>query len=153
MERKGKSKCKYLDLCQKKNLKNIKNGETLSNYTRHKAKTNSVGFCFFNIEDFKPEEALHFMTGVATLDVCAVFETDKELKKTYGIYAKPIDPLGNLLQDLINLINNFDNGFEADEYCTTAYSNKDFKLVKYSENVWEQWKKREGQSELKWKKI
>lgn len=123
----------------------------LRNDTKHTGKTNSVGFCFLNAEDFTPEEALHFLSGIARFDICAMFETDKELNKTYGVYAKPIPLTGNLEEDMFNLIINFSNTFTATEYCTTEYNNKDFKLIKYAENLWEQWKPRGEQSEIEWK--
>lgn len=132
-------------------MRNKKNGETLRNNKKHTCKTNSVGFCFLDMEDFDPKEALHFLSGVVSFDVCAVFETDKELNKTYGEYAEPIKPTGSLAEDMFNLIINFSNTFTATEYCTTEYNNKDFKLIKYIENLWEQWQPREIQTELKWK--
>ena len=43
------------------------------------------------------------------------------------------------------------DNFTANEYCTTEYSNKDFKLLKYSENIWQQWKPEEEESKIVWK--
>ena len=144
---------KIFRFMSKEDLKNIKNGETLKNNTKHDGLTNSVGFCFLNTEDYEPERALHFLSGIATLDICAVFETDKKLKETYGVYATPIKATGNLFEDLINLYTNYNSKFKATEYCTTEYNSKDFKLLKYSENLYKQWEPREEQSELIWKKI
>jgi hypothetical protein len=132
-------------------LKNLIVGEDLRNNKKHKSRTNSVGFCFLNIDDFTPEEAMHFLSGIVSFDICAIFETEKKLNKTYGIYAKPIEESGNPFEDMVKLINGFNDKFRADEYCTLIYSNKNFKLVKYSEDIWSQWEKREKQSELKWK--
>lgn len=41
------------------------NGEVLKNTTDHSngSKTNSKGFCFLNLKEQKPEEAIHFLTG------------------------------------------------------------------------------------------
>ena len=41
------------------------NGELLKNTTDHSngSKTNSKGFCFLNLKEQKPEEAIHFLTG------------------------------------------------------------------------------------------
>lgn len=122
----------------------------LKNSKTHKARTDSVGFCFFDIEDFKPEEAFHFLSGNVSSDICAVFETDEKLNKTYGVYAKPLKPDGDIISDLINLFNGWRDEFTATEYCCTEYSNKTFKLIKYTKNIWEQWDRFEEQQEFKW---
>ncbi len=132
----------------KKEFEKFRNGVVLENKTIHKGKTNSIGFCFFNIDDYKPEEAMHFLSGIVTFDICAVFETKKKLNKTYGVYAKPIKNTGNSFEDLLNIF--FIDSFKADEYSTPKYSSKDFKLLKYSENIWQQWKPRE-ESKFVWK--
>ena len=133
-------------------MKNIKNGRTLRNNKKHTGKTNSVGFCFLDMEDFDPEEAMHFISGVVSFDVCAIFEVDKKLlNESYGVYAEPIKPTGSLAEDMLNLLLGFNDSFTATEYCTTEYSNKDFKLIKYAENLWEQWEPREEQSKIVWK--
>ena len=126
-----------------------KNNEVLKNNTKHVGKTNSVGFCFLNLEDFTPEEAMHFLSGIATFDICAVFETKEKLNKTFGIYAKPINKTGNIAEDFMNLLSNL-KSFRADEYCTTEYSKEKMKLIKYSEGIWEQWNPIEIQTKLKW---
>ena len=57
-------------------------GEDLFNTTKHKAKTDSVGFCFFAIDDVTPEYAWKFLRGAIFPDVCVVFEVnDMYLKK------------------------------------------------------------------------
>ena len=120
-------------------------GEVLYNNTKHDAKTTSVGFCFFDIKDYKPHEAVHFLSGLVSFDICAVFEVDKsKLKQRYGKYHKP-----NMM--LIPCM--FPQVFYATEYCTTQYSNKDFKLIKYSENIWNQYNIVEEQRELEWKEV
>lgn len=115
-----------------------RNGSILINNTKHIGRTNSTGFCFFNLKDFKPEEAMHFLSGIVSFDICAVFETNEKLEKTYGGYKNPFN-------------NTELNIFIADEYCITEYDNKRFKLLKYSENIWRQWDILEKQKELKWK--
>lgn len=105
-----------------------KNGENLYNNTKHKAKTNSIGFCFFDLEDVKPEFAWRFMKGVVFPDVCVVFEVDKkQLKKGYGIYSDPNKTLYELMNFIPKKIN-------VVEYSTNKYNNKTFKLVKYTTN-------------------
>lgn len=96
---------------------------------------------------------MHFVSGLVSFDICAVFETSKELNKGYGIYAEPIRSTGNFAEDILNLMLGFNERFSATEYCTTEYSSKDFKLIKYIENLWGSWEPRKEQSELKWKKI
>lgn len=134
----------------KEEFKKFNAGEDLINKTIHKGKTNSIGFCFLNIKDFTPEKALHFLSGIVNFDICVVFETSKKLRETYGIYAKPIKVTGNTLEDLMNIFNGYNEKFTATEYCTTQYNNKNFKMIKYSENIWKQWKPEKEQSELKW---
>jgi hypothetical protein len=109
-------------------LRKYKNGENLYNNTKHQAKTNSRGFCFFNIDDFKPEYAWIFIKGAISADVCAVFEVDESLlRKTYGIYNDPNKTLEEILNWVIKPM-------KVDEYCTAKYNNKNFKLIKYSTN-------------------
>lgn len=118
---------------------------------KHEGKTNSIGFCFLNLEEYTPEEALHFLSGIVSFDVCAVFETEEKLNKTYGIYAKPIKPTGNAMADIFNLLVGFNEHFKANEYCIKSYNKEKFRLLKYSENIWKQWNPAEMQHKLKWK--
>ena len=70
-----------------KEFEKYMNGENLYNNTKHKAKTNSIGFCFFDINDFSPEFAWRFLKGAIFPDICVVFEVDETLlRKGYGIY-------------------------------------------------------------------
>ena len=138
----------------KEEFKKFNNGETLHNNTVHNAKCTSIGFCFFDLKDYKPHEAVHFLSGIVSFDVCAIFEVDKnKLKQTWGVYAKPIAYTGNFLIDLLNLYNDYEKKFTATEYCTTEYSDKDFKLIKYSKNIWGQYNVAEEQKELEWELI
>ena len=134
-----------------------RSGKTLINKKDHhqetKRRTNSIGFCFLDINDYKPEKALHFLSGIVNFDICAVFETDKILNKTWGTYAKPIKSNGNPLEDILRVLNGFNEQFTSTEYCITEYNNEDFKLIKYSQNIWQQWNPHEEQSILNWKKV
>ena len=125
---------KIFRFMSKKEFEKYRSGEILENKTIHKGKTNSIGFCFLDAEEYAPEKALHFLSGIVAFDICAVFETEKELNKTYGVYAKPIKSTGNFAIDLLYMSLYYMDNFTANEYCTTEYSNKDFKLLKYSEN-------------------
>lgn len=120
---------KIFRFMSKEEFEKFQKGEILHNTTKHKAKTNSVGFCFLNLEEYNPEYAFHFLVCVANVEMCVVFETEKELNKTYGEYAVPMLP-GATLADFIK---NFGNSFTANEYCTETYSKNDFKLIKYAE--------------------
>ena len=144
---------KVFRFMSKLEFEKYKNDITLINNKKHDEKTNSIGFCFLNIEEFTPEEAMHFLSGIATFDVCAVFETEEKLNKTYGIYAKPIKTTGNPFEDLLNLFSGFTDNFTANEYCITEYSKKTMKLLKYSEEIWRQWDPAEEQKNLKWEMV
>lgn len=126
----------------KEEFTKFNNGEILYNKKVHNAKCTSKGFCFFDLKDYRPHDTVHFLSGIVSFDICAVFETNKDnLKERYGRYHKQ-----NTL--LIPCI--FPQVFYATEYCTTKYNNKDFKLIKYSEDIWKQWSISEEQKELKW---
>ncbi len=133
-----------------KEFQKFKCSNKLKNDKIHQGKTNSIGFCFLNLDDYSPEEAMHFLSGIVSFDVCAVFETKKQLNKKEASYAKPIDTTGNILTDIINLMNGWNEEFKVTEYCCTEYDNKTFKLLKYSTNIWQQWKPLEKQLKLKW---
>lgn len=101
-------------------------GEKLVNTTDHRKRfSGSKGFCFFEYMDWdddgvdgiSPEYAYEFLSGVATMDVVAVFETDVLLTKSHGRYANPYG--------------SFFDTIWMDEYCTTEYDNKSFHLIKY----------------------
>lgn len=108
-------------------------GEELINNTDHSKdnnnKTNSIGFCFFNYAQHKPEEMLHSVFGVATCNICCIFETDREnVRRSYGRYSQAIDK--NTL-DRRTII--------AHEYCTTKYSKENFKLLQWAIPEWSNW--------------
>lgn len=140
-------------------FKKYKKGQVLENNTKHIGKTNSVGFCFLDADEIDVKQALHFLSGIASFDICAVFETKKKLNKTYGEYAKPIkdydkqNPL-QFYHDLIMLSQDIpENRMKINEYCTKKYSKADFRLIKYSENIWSQWNIIDHQKELVWKEV
>ena len=128
-------------------LEQLLTGKKLYNFKNHKKLGNhsdSVGFCFMNYEDFTPEEAWRFLRGInglAIYSVCAVFETNKKLKKSKGRYAKyektveeeveMIEklPKNKQFERLVEYFNNIQT-FDTTEYCTTSYSLKDFKIIK-----------------------
>ena len=144
---------KVFRFMSKEEFEKYNNNLTLKNNKQHDGKTNSIGFCFLNIDEYTPEEAMHFLSGVVNFDICAVFETNEKLKKTYGIYAKPIDPTESIITDMINLFLGFNDSFKANEYCITEYSKETMKLLKYSEKIWDQWNPAEKQSNLKWVEV
>lgn len=144
---------KVFRFMSKVEFEKYKHNFNLQNNTKHEGKTNSVGFCFLDIEEFTPEEAMHFLSGIVTFDVCAVFETKQELTKTYGVYAKPIESTGNPMEDLLNIFSGFTDRFTANEYCITEYNQETMKLLKYSEEIWKQWNPIEEQTKLKWVEV
>lgn len=106
--------------CSTKEYTDLLKGKCIHNSTDHKLRfrTNSVGFCFFADD---PDEAKHRLSGLVNFDFCLSFEVDESLlTKSYGIYCK-WDKNGMPLENA-----------SFDEYCTTQYSLKDFKLVRAS---------------------
>lgn len=111
-----------------KEFEKYMNGENLYNNTKHKAKTNLIGFCFFDINDFSPEFAWRFLKGAIFPDICVVFEVDETLlRKGYGIYSDPNKTLYELMNFIPKMI-------RVSEYCTENYNKEVFKLVKYTTN-------------------
>ena len=111
-----------------KEFEKYMNGENLYNNTKHKAKTNSIGFCFFDINDFSPEFAWRFLKGAIFPDICVVFEVDETLlRKGYGIYSDPNKTLYELMNFIPKMI-------RVSEYCTENYNKEVFKLMKYTTN-------------------
>lgn len=111
-------------------------GDVLINKTNHHVehnqKTNSIGFCFLDLNEYKPEEAIHFLSGIVDMDICAVFDVDeKYVDMTHGRYAKQ-----GVTISLYDIFMGTIPSFEAKEYCTTEYSNKNFKLIKYAVPEW-----------------
>lgn len=109
------------------------NNETLINTTDHNKdnnrKTNSIGFCFFNYAQYKPEEILHSIFGIVNISICAIFETDRNnVRRTRGRYSKPVNK--NSLER---------ETFFAHEFCTTEYNKDKFKLLKYAIPNWFNW--------------
>lgn len=133
-----------------------KAGKVLVNNNNHREKgfkSDSVGFCFFDESEIDIKQAIHFLSGLVSFDICAVFETEKNnLKQGYGIYAKPLSMTGILALDLYNVMTNREK-IQRTEYSTTTYNNSKFKLIKYSENIWSQYNPIEKQKELMWKEF
>lgn len=104
------------------------NNETMINNTDHSEMNNctSKGFCFLDLDEYKPEEAFHFLFGIVSPEICAIFDVEEDrLKETSGVYS--------------NNSVDYDSDkpfFLAKEYCTNFYSSKDVKLVKYCRPVW-----------------
>lgn len=130
-----------------------KTGKVLVNNNNHREKgfkSDSVGFCFFDESEIDIKQAIHFLSGLVSFDICAVFETDKNnLKQGYGVYKRNCKPTGNLGIDLvIALMDN--NTMRRTEYSTKTYSKENFKLIKFSKKIWEQYTILEKQKDLKW---
>lgn len=121
------SKLEFIKLC---------NGEELENNTKNYENSNSssTGFCFLNYDEYNPEYALHFLSGGADVEICVVFETDRELCETMGIYAKPLSLEEYKKVTILDLLD-FSNieAMKVKEYCTEKYSKRDFKTLKYCE--------------------
>ena len=104
-------------------------GDTLSNNKNHHdygQKTESVGFCFMDCDDYCPECAYEFLSGIVSDDVCVVFEVDESLLiKSSGTYA------ASLIDDDVSWFSTMD----VDEYCCQSYDKNDFKLIAYCFNI------------------
>ncbi len=104
----------------------LKSGAKLMNATDHhkesKAKTNSVGFCFF-VEN--PDEAIHWLSGCTYPDWCVTMEIpDELLTESYGFYRDPSRD---------NLYAPVPKGgrptMKKREYCLTCYSLNEVKIL------------------------
>ena len=124
--------------------KTLKNNKDHSNYS----KSNSKGFCFMSLDDHKPEEAYHFLSGLVSPDYCVKFRTNAKLKKTWGVYAdhrKDGEKFKNGVTikdflDLFDMILGFKSNDNAtikqDEYCISEYSKDNFELIEYTVPEW-----------------
>ena len=110
-------------------------GEKMLNTTNHNKdnynKTSSIGFCFFNFAEYKPEEMLHSVFGIVSCNICCIFETDrKNVRRTYGRYSQAINKDSSQRRIII-----------AHEYCTTKYSKDNFRLLDWAIPDWFNWDK------------
>lgn len=109
-------------------LEKFRAGELLENLTDHHMqngqKTESVGFCFLDYDEYDEQYAYHFLSGIVSTEVVAIFEVPDEfvkgLKKGVGRFAQP----GGKFHDSMNVT----------EYFTERYHNKALKLVKYCDD-------------------
>ena len=105
-------------------------GEVLRNNTTWKRinKTTSTGFCFFPAEP-EPEQRLHYVSGVVSFDVVAVFELAAPimLKKGVGKYR---DPEQDTMQSLFEALYTKPKMMEVEEYSLTEYSKQTLKLIR-----------------------
>lgn len=101
------------------------NGEILINEKDHSihSKTKSKGFCFMEYENnHSVENAFEYLDGIVSEDYVCIFECKESLlTSSYGVYA---DPFGCFFDTIT-----------VDEFCCNSYSNKDFKLKSYCEDV------------------
>ncbi len=113
-------------------LEKFRAGELLENTTdfhaEHKQRTDAVGFCFLDYDQYDEQEALHFLSGIVNQEICAVFEVDdivakKGLKKGEGTFAAPMSS-----------ITEFFSSMQVTEYSTKRYSNQNMELLKFADN-------------------
>lgn len=92
-----------------------------TDFSKEGMRTSSKGFCFMEYDDIinSPEYSYNYLSGIVSEDVCCVFATEEKLHKSYGVYANPDDFI-------------FGGFFHQQEYCTTQYNNKTFKLIKFA---------------------
>ena len=95
----------------------IRGEELIHSEEAFNARTSSIGFCFLNADEFDVNEAYDFLYGIVSNDIVVKFEVNEsELKKSFGIYAN-------------TNCNSNDFSMKINEYCTTKYSAKTFKLL------------------------
>ena len=105
-------------------------GENLVNHTdwcKYSRHSNSVGFCFFD-DSVPPEARIEYLTGVVDMSIVAVFETEEQMKESYGRYRDPEkDMPDNLFDALFAPVQMMD----VKEYSIKKYNRESMKLVKY----------------------
>jgi hypothetical protein len=106
-------------------------GETLHNTRDHHrysgGRTNSIGFCFFDLS-VPPEKRMEYLSGVVDMDAVIEIDTNAKLKKGQGIYRDPD-------QDEIYLIAAWLGSVEPPtipvrEYSLTEYSLDTCKVIR-----------------------
>lgn len=120
-------------------LEKFRAGELLENQTDHHAqhsqKTNSVGFCFLDYDEYNERDAYHFLSGIVSPEICAVFEVDdvvakKYLKKCDGRYAAPMNTAADFFSSMM-----------VTEYSTMRYHDQGMQLLKYCDDFNDKWDK------------
>jgi hypothetical protein len=93
------------------------------------SKTGSKGFCFFPVGESydAPERRLSYVSGIVSLDMAVIFETNRPLKKSYGMYR---DPDEKLPESLFDILFTPPKMIRQDEYCTTSYSEQTMTIRK-----------------------
>ena len=137
---------KYYRFMSEDEFNKLINGETLVNHNPHvKCRTTSIGFCFLREDSVAngcgtygmSEEIWHYMASnevqaaremiwntPGSNDVFVVFESSKEMKQSYGVYA---DGFSDGWDDFVRI----------NEYCTEEYNNKEMVPIRA-------WRKIEG---------
>ena len=121
-------------------------GELLDNRTDHHSKfsqkSDSVGFCFLDYEEYDEQQAYHFLSGIVSDNIVAVFETydyDK-FKKGSGTFADPSASITDLYSTI-----------QVNEYSTERYHYKALKLLKYCDNFADNFKENSFDRVFEWK--
>lgn len=118
----------FLGLIEGKELENTKNHKEEDD-----SKTDSIGFCFTPIDEFKDDTIYNiarYLCSVATTKFCVVADIDEaKLKKGYGVYADHSEDDKMSLRDLIDPSKW--KTITVDEYSTTKYSLKDLENARW----------------------
>lgn len=156
----GKSKIGWAPLyvmrcMSKEEFARYKNGETLRNLSTHSGqKTDSIGFCFFPVGHAceRIEDRLHYLSGIVSMDVVAVFATKPGvwLTKSTGWYRNPdFDAAAMRRLEVATSILT-----RKIEFCTTVYDKDMFDLVGWGKPYYVtghgwyiQWQKGKGRIE------
>lgn len=103
-------------------------GEVLRNGTDQReiwAGSSAKGFCFFEVGPAHdtPEERLHYLSGIASMDRCVIMETDARMTKTVAKYRNPwLDNERCLIDDIPTM--------ERAEYSIEEYSRGKFRPIR-----------------------
>ena len=114
----------------------IRGGKLMVNRTNWKLEgsaTTARGFCFFPAGplDDRPEDRIEYLTGITSMSVCAVFDTDETMEVSRGRYRDPNAPAKTPAEMLCELISGEPIGIQyLNEYCIPTYSRDTFRLVR-----------------------
>lgn len=119
---------KLLRFMSASELDKFRAGELLENTTEHRAKTDAIGFCFIDYSEYDEQRAYHFLSGIVSSEIYAMFEIpDKDvktfMKKGSGTFADPDASFAD-----------FFSSIEVTEYSTKRYHNKAMKLLKFCDD-------------------
>lgn len=137
---------KLLRFMSRSEFDKFRAGELLENTVNHSAvhqqKTDSEGFCFLDYDEHDEQYAYHFLSGIVSPEICAVFEIPdadaaKYLKRGEGRFATPG---GSFFESMM-----------VTEYSTLRYHNKAMTLLKFCDDFNDRWAEDSHDRIFEWK--